>query len=302
MGLTRTLVATDDGIVAVDDDGTSTSLYDRAVTSLARDRDAWWAIAEQRVLLRREGDDWKPLTDDSTRLTTVYPHAGGAFVGTIDARLLRVYRDKAAPVTGFDDVAGRDEWHAVGSDTPYVRSISLMAEPQVILVNVHVGGIPRSGNGGASWKPTIDVDADVHRVLAHPNDPRRAVAAAAVGLAESTDAGVTWTVSTDGLHATYLRGVGFTSDAIVVSASNGPHGHQSALYRRSQDGGAFERVTQGLPEWLEGNVDSHCLDAHKARVVFADHRALYASDDGGATFREITTGLGYPHAVVIDGD
>jgi RND family efflux transporter MFP subunit len=35
------------------------------------------------------------------------------------------------------------------------------------LVNVHVGGIPRSVDSGATWAPTIDVDADVHEVKDH---------------------------------------------------------------------------------------------------------------------------------------
>ena len=46
------------------------------------------------------------------------------------------------------------------------------ADGAVILANVHVGGILRSLDGGDSWLPTMDVDNDVHEVLAHVRPPR----------------------------------------------------------------------------------------------------------------------------------
>src|SRR4029453_14776189 len=78
--------------------------------------------------------------------------------------LARVFKDKRfEPIEGFQTIAGRDDWHAVGSRKPYVRSLTATAG-DVLLANVHVGGIPRSTDGGATWEPTIDVDADVHQV------------------------------------------------------------------------------------------------------------------------------------------
>jgi len=64
----------------------------------------------------------------------------------------------------------------------------------VLLANVHVGGIPRSVDGGVTWQPTIDIDSDVHEVRAHPKRRGTVVAAAAVGLCTSSDGGATWTV------------------------------------------------------------------------------------------------------------
>ncbi len=40
-----------------------------------------------------------------------------------------------------------------------------------------------------------------------------------------------WDVTTDGLHATYLRAVAYTQDAALVSACDGPFGKLGALYR-----------------------------------------------------------------------
>jgi hypothetical protein len=150
-------------------------------------------------------------------LTCVLPRPGGATCGTRDGHLLRLHEGRWAPIQAFDAVDGRETWHAVGSTVPYVRSLTTTADDGALLANVHVGGIPRSGNGGASWKLTIDPDADVHQVRAHPSDPRLVLAPAAVGLAVSRDAGVSWQVVTDGLHATYLRAVAFTSGQALIS-------------------------------------------------------------------------------------
>ncbi len=100
--------------------------------------------------------------------------------------LMRVFKQKRfEPIPGFEAVPGRDDWHAVGSRKPYVRSLTATAGG-VLLANVHVGGIPRSPDDGATWQPTIDVDADVHQVRAHPQRPELVLAAAAVGCAGAT--------------------------------------------------------------------------------------------------------------------
>jgi len=238
-----------------------------------------------------------------TRLTCVLPVAGGALAGTTDGRLLRVYEGALVPVAGFDAIKGRDSWHAVGSRTPYVRSLTTTANEQVVLANVHVGGIPRSGNGGASWAPTIDVEADVHEVRANPADPACVMAAAAVGVAESRDAGLTWSISAEGLHATYARAVTFTIGAVLVSVSDGPFTKRGAIYRRVLERGdthaVAERCTEGLPEWLVGNIDTGCLDAHGEHVAVADADGnIYASSDTGVSWHHVTT-IPSVHAVGV---
>ena len=167
------------------------------------------------------------------------------------------------PLPGFDATPGRDEWHRVGSALE-VRSLTATADGS-LLANVHVGGIARSDDAGRSWQPTIEVDADVHEVKAHPRAAEIVMAAAAVGLCVSRDGGRHWTIVDDGLHATYARAVAFVGDDVLVSVSDGPFARRSAIYRARVDTigrrgrGGFERVRDGLPEWLEGNVDTRCL-------------------------------------------
>ena len=99
--------------------------------------------------------------------------------------MLRLDGAALVPLPGFDAVPGRDAWHPVGSPLE-VRSLTATADGAALLANVHVGGIVRSDDGGRSWQPTIDVDADVHEVRAHPSNGEVVMAAAAVGLCVSS--------------------------------------------------------------------------------------------------------------------
>lgn len=296
------LVATGDGVVPIlDGVPAAVELGGRRVDGLARRRDEWLAVADTHTVVHRRNDGtWTELATAEQRLTCVLPAPGGAWCGTRDGRLLRLLDGRFAPNDTFDAVEGRESWHAVGSRLPYVRSITATADDRALLASIHVGGIPRSGNGGASWKPTIDPDADVHQVRAHPSDPGLVLAAAAIGLGVSRDAGATWEVATNGLHATYLRAVAYTQDAALVSACDGPFGEKGALYRwDTLAGGQLVRVADGLPEWLAGNVDTAKLDADSTAAAFADADAIYASNDGGRAWSELARDLGEVHGIGI---
>lgn len=300
--MSTVFAGTDDGIlVFVDGTPGPPELRGRTVRHLARDRVEVVAIVDDRVVARRTPDGiWSDVATAPSDLTCLLPRPGGALCGTADGHLLRLLDGGFAPVAGFDTVAGRNTWHAVPSGEPSVRSITETADQRALLASVHVGGIPRSGNGGASWRPTIAVEADVHEVRAHPFDPKLVLAPAGCGLAVSRDAGVTWTTTTDGMHAGYARAVAFTADAALVSASDGPRGRQSALYRWDvADGGALARVTEGLPEWFAGNVDTGCLDARRDDAALADDGTLFVSGDGGRSWTVLATDVGRVHAVSV---
>jgi hypothetical protein len=309
--VTFLLVGTDDGVVPfVDGQSRPAELAGRRVAHLARARSSWWAIADDHTVVQRDTEGaWHEVAISDARLRSILPRPQGAICGTLDGRLLHLHEGRLhegrqgrwIPIDAFDEVEGRETWHAVGSSVPYVRSLTVTADDRALLANVHVGGIPRSGNGGATWKPTIDPDADVHEVRAHPSDPGLVVAPAAVGVAVSRDAGITWDVLVDGLHATYSRAVAFTTGAALVSSSDGPFTSKSALYRWDTTGDAttLERVTGGLSEWLDGNVDTGHLDAHGAACAFADESAIYTSEDAGRSWSVLASDVGAVHGVTV---
>ena len=297
------LVATGDGVVPIlDGVPAAVELGGRRVDALARRRDEWWAVADGHTVVHRDGaGTWTELATAEQRLTCVLPAPGGGWCGTSDGRLLRLLDGRFAPSRRVR----RSRWsrHVARRRQPApLRAIAHgdRRRSRHCSPTVHVGGIPRSGNGGASWKATIDPDADVHQVRAHPSDPGLVLAAAAVGLAVSRDGGATWDVTTEGLHATYLRAVAYTRDAALVSACDGPFGKLGALYRWDTfAGGDLVRVADGLPEWLAGNVDTAKLDADSTVAAFADSDAVYASNDGGGAWSELARDLGEVHAVGI---
>ncbi len=206
---------------------------------------------------------------------------GGLLIGTEGAHLVQVRAEGLARIAGFDAIEGRDAWHTPWGGLPETRSLAV-TDDNVLLASVHVGGIPRSDDLGRTWSPTIDIEADVHQVRALPGRPEVVVAASAVGCCRSDDRGVTWRVMADGLHATYCRAVAVAGDALIVSASEGPRGRQSALYRRPLDGTSpFERIT----DWIEGNVDTHALDALGDQVVFGTRAGVvWQSTDAGTSW------------------
>jgi hypothetical protein len=213
------------------------------------------------------------------------------FAGTYDARLLRFDDGKLAPVESFDHIANRDEWHQVGPALN-VRSMAATCDEEVLLANVHVGGIQRSTDLGESWQPTLPVDHDVHEVRAHPALPNVAMAAAAVGLCVSDDAGATWSVVDDALPTTYARAVAFIDDDVLISISDGPWADRSAIYRRSLSGGPFERIDEGLGDRLAGNVDTRCLAVGKGHAALADGAGdVWVSETGVKGWELVTTGL-----------
>jgi hypothetical protein len=232
------------------------------------------------------------------------------FAGTDDARMLRIDAGGGIEhLRGFDEVAGRAGWHAGRAlvDGQWlgpplgVRSIAATADGGVLLANVHVGGIPRSTDGGRTWHPTIDIDADVHDVCAHPQDPRVAIAAAAIGFCASRDAGASWRVETRGLHASYCSAVTFAGGAAVVAASADHFAPQGAIYRAALAGDPpLEKVTGGLPEWLGGIADTACLTGTAAALVVADRRGdVYRSTNATRAFTRIAVGLPAPSAVLV---
>jgi hypothetical protein len=265
-------------------------LAGRDVRAVAADGD-WWAAADGTTILRSAGGgSWTEAASvDRLAPTCLIPFEDGALVGTSEAHLLRLSKAGLEPVAGFDAVAGRDSWYTPWGGPPDTRSISL-GDDGAIYVNVHVGGIPASRDGGATWEPTIDVDADVHQVLTAPG---QVLAATAGGLARSTDGGHTWAFETHGLDAPYSRAVAVAGDTVLMSASTGPRGGRAAVYRKPlASTGPFGRCGGGLPEWFDANIDSHCLVAGGDFAAFGtvDGR-LFVSRDAGATWDQEGSGL-----------
>lgn len=285
-----------DGVFVVTAESRDQELAGQAVSSLAPDgHGGALAIVGGHSLCRRTADgEWDAIATSEFQLACCVAVGDVTYVGTDDARVLRISANgRIDRLDGFDAVAGRDTWFAgsaiidgqrVGPPLG-IRSMAATADGAVLLANVHVGGIPRSTDGGVTWHPTIDIDSDVHEVCAHPTHRSIVIAAAAIGLCISRDGGATWAVERDGLHASYCSAVAFSGDDILVSASDDHFATQGAIYRRRWDGDGPLVPVRGLPTWIDGIADTGCIATLDSVIAVADRASnLYVSADGGASW------------------
>jgi hypothetical protein len=307
------LVATwQDGLFVVGGETIDQELRHESVRGLALDgRGGALAIVAECSLRRRTPDGgWRTIATTELHLACCVAVGDVIYLGTDDARVLRVDADaKPEQLRGFDAVAGRETWYAgsavingqrVGPPLG-IRSMTATADGAVLLANVHVGGVPRSIDGGVTWQPTIDVDNDVHEVRAHPSRPGIVMAAAATGLCSSRDGGVTWNVEHGGLHASYCSAVAFTGADVLVSASADHFAAQGAIYRRRVDGDdSLVAIGEGLPAWTDGIVDTACIATNGSMVALVDRKGnLYVSADIGRSWSRRASGLPPPSSVLI---
>ena len=281
----RWVVGTADGLVGSDGEAW---LVGREITAVAADGPGWLALVDGSDVVRVHGDEVDARGSVAGETGRCILGVGdAALAGTAHARLARVAGGSSELVASFDDAPGRDEWHTPWGGPPDTRSLSASPDGR-LFANVHVGGILRAEDPAGPWSPTIDIDSDVHQVLADPLDAAHVVAATALGLAESRDGGDRWTFSTEGLHASYSRAVALDGERLFLSASTGPRGGRAALYRREPGADAFERCDGALDDWFAGNIDSHRVAAAGGTVLFGteDGRA-FLSQDAADTWRSV---------------
>jgi hypothetical protein len=309
------LVATwGDGLFAVTGEGRRTQeIANQPVRGLAPDgRGGALAIVGGHSLRRRApGGEWATVATSEFDLSCCMTVRDTIYVGTDDARMLRLGHgsDALNPIDGFDRVAGRDGWFAGSAivngqrlGPPLgIRSVAANANGSILFANVHVGGIPRSLDGGRTWQPTIDIDSDVHEVRAHPANPDVVVAASAMGLCISRDGGATWTIERDGLHAAYCSAVAFSGDDILVSASTDHFAAQGKIHRRAiRPGADTVAVEDGLPSWTNGIVDTGCIATNGSTIVVVDGAGtLYLSTEFGLAWSRSNIELPTPSSVLI---
>lgn len=289
------LVATwDNGLFSVTGKMVHQEIANQSIRGLVTDgRGTVLAIVGGHSLCRRSSDgEWTEIAKSEFELSCCVPIGDVVFVGTDDAHILRVDPDGTQQrLTGFDAVAGRDRWYAgsaivdgkrVGPPLG-IRSMAATCDGAVLLANVHVGGVPRSTDAGLTWRPTIDIDSDVHQVCAHPTRPEIVIAAAAAGLCISRDAGATWTIEQQGLHAHHCSAVAFGRNDIFVSASTDPFAAQGAVYRRPIDSNdPLQPLGGGMPKWIDGKADTNCIATRDSMAAVIDWsgRLCVSHDDG----------------------
>lgn len=255
------------------------------VNHIIRDAESWWAVDGKRQIYH-EGEVVATLPVDAIPLC-IEPTPDTIWIGANQARLFGIDHGKLEEDEFFANAPGRDSWYTPWGAPADVRSMTLDVD-HTLYVNVHVGGILRYDNTGVV--PTLDIDADVHQVAAHPIQKGAVFAACAHGLAASHN-GHDFEIRADGLHASYCRAVAVLPDQVLVSASTGPSTSQGRLYRGGLWEGSFEPLTTGLPDWFEGNLNTHCITVKEDGVYVGFGSTVWHSADGGDSWAEVASGL-----------
>ena len=278
------LIGTAVGAFALDDPGMPVITGTR-INHIARNRTGWWALDGKRRI-HHNGDVMATAPED-VALNCLQVGHDAVWVGATEARLYRLEGHDLIEDEFFADAPGRAGWYTPWGGPPDVRSMA-MDTSLSLFINIHVGGILRYDNTGLS--STIDMDADVHQVIAHGSRPGLILAACARGLAQSAN-GHDFDIRDEGLHAPYCRAVATIGDTVVVSASTGPRTTQGRLYRTGLDGGPFQACTEGLPEWFDDNLDTHCLAVWNGALYAGLAGMVWRSDDEGGTWEPVADGL-----------
>ena len=161
--MVRIITATRDGLHTFDERGhEGPGDLQREVNAVVRDDAELWAIVDRAELWHAPEDEWRHVATLEGLDATCLAMTDAIHVGSSQARLFRVIDGTLEPVASFDAAEGRGTWYTPWGGPPATRSISEWDGD--MYVNVHVGGILRTSDGGASWIPTIDIDADVHQV------------------------------------------------------------------------------------------------------------------------------------------
>ena len=290
------LVATQSGCRVFTSSGErETELADRDVTALAIgcSKTCFAVVAEHEIWRRSADGAWSLVTAARVPLQSLTA-VGTTFFGgsSTDARMVRLHSDgEEERLLGFDTVPGREEWFSHGPPLG-VRALTATADGAAVLAAVHVGGIPRSSDGGQTWIPTLPIAFDVHEVCAHRTMPALAAAATAVGLCVSDNAGLSWEVLDEGLEITNSLAVAILDDEVLFSIQDGPFAKRSQVWRWPINGKGLEIVADGLPEWLDGKIDTGRIAAGNGRAAIADGGGnLWLSRAESRGWKRIATGI-----------
>lgn len=252
-----------------------------------------WVIADD-VVTSLSDDRTVSLPDGLVPRSLLGEAGGTCIVGTSGARLFDVRPDGAEPIDAFDRIPTRQNWSTPWGGSPNIRSLARGTAG--LFVNIHVGGVWRSDDSGdldGGWVEVVGADVDVHQVVAVETT---VVVAAATGVGQTTDGGVNWTWSAQGLISPYSRAVAISDGWLLASASTGPGANNGSLYRRPWDRPKQAFKTCGgrgeLPNRFPFNVNTFELAAAGDLVALGTPGGeLYLSEDHGESWRLLADAL-----------
>ena len=266
--------------------------------------------------------DAAPAHDDDRGLKAIWFLAPGptdepdTLWAGIEPAGLFVTRDAGAswePVTSLNDHATRKTWQPAGGGLALGGIQHDPSDERRIYCSVSAGGVYRSDDGGAKWKPiNTGVRADflpkqypksgqcVHKLRIHPAQPDRLYQQNHCGVYRSDDRGEQWLEITAGLPSEFGYALAIDPrdpDTLFVIPEESSHMRAAVegklrVYRSRDAGGSWQILKRGLPQEhayvsvLRDAMDQD--DGDPTGVYFGTSSGhLFASRDRGESWRPI---------------
>ena len=256
----------------------------------------WLAIVDRHEIWQHDADgEWTPLvkTDDHAHRGRRRRAAPSSPAPTTRACSLDVVEAWSSRCPRSTPCPAATTWHRVGSPLQ-VRSMTTTADAGALLVNVHVGGIPRSVDGGADVAPhprRRRRRPPGARPSHAPGDRgRRRVGRLVPQRRRRRDVGA---APPTGMEIVVRARRGLIGDDVLVTVSDGPWtdavGDRTA---RQSTAAPPEKVTGGLPDYLAGNIDTRCIASDGRKLALVDGAGdVWQSTDGCEGFGRVADGL-----------
>lgn len=208
----------------------------------------------------------------------------------------------------FTRAPGAEEWvYPVAPGYSNIRWILAgPADPRTLSVGVEVGGFIHSADGGRTWEDrTAQMNRDIHCVAAHPEAPEVLYTATPAGPYRSDLGGHYWKHLWQDRSPSYSAQIAVhpaEPDTVVVGISRGFRGGDAALYRSTDRGQSWSRVTEERPSLASTIFKALAFSRSAPEVAAAGTMAgeVWLSEDGGASWQVDASGLPPVRALLVE--
>ena len=217
-------------------------------------------------------------------------------------------------VKSLNDHPSRPKWHP-GAGGLCLHTIVLdPSDKRRMYVAISAAGVFRTTDGGKSWQAANtgtrvwnpdqppaypEFGQCVHSVALNPSMPKRLYQQNHCGVYRSDDGAEKWTEITEGLPSEWGLGIAVhphNADTVWVCPGISGYKHwvpdaQMAVYRTRNQGGTWEKLTNGLPQklaYLNVLREGMAVDALRTAGLYlgANTGQLFFSADEGDSWRQ----------------
>jgi photosystem II stability/assembly factor-like uncharacterized protein len=323
---TDVLVGTNEGIVRMERSGSGWNTTHRTLTDLhihavLKEPTSGLVFAGANKgsvhISRDDGRTWS-RSDNGLAETNVYSlnavqRKNGqtrVYLGTEPARMF--FSDDLGAswsvMPSFRDVPSVDKWRFPGPPhIAHLKSIDFEhGNPDTIYGSVEVGALLRSRDEGETWEELTPEYPDIHRCVIPPTNLDRLYVTGGDGIYVSSTGGSSWEHWSDrsadiGGYPDQLVYHPSNPDLMFICAAHKSPGtwhenhHSGSRIGRSRDGGrTWEVLTNGLPDRMQGSVESMCFDTYGdggTLLVGTSIGEVWVSEDLGDSWSIAIQGL-----------